>query len=133
MQRLLEHIHLNVDSITATERFLLTAIPQFTLRGGGSEQGYRKWVHIGNEDCYIALTESPGTVIPDSIRHIGIVTEELDNLIERLHAAGYSASDSSEIDTHPHRRRIYYIDDNGLSWEFVEYLTSDVAQRNDYS
>ena len=133
MKRLLEHIHLNVDSIAATEQFLLNAIPDFKKRGGGNEAAYGKWVHIGDDSTYIALTEVPGTEIPDAFRHIGIVTKDLDGLVNRLGEAGFQPSDCSELDTHPYRRRIYYIDDNGLSWEFVGYLTAAVSQRNDYS
>jgi len=133
MQCLLEHIHLNVHSIEATEKFLSVAMPQFERRGGDSDSSYGAWVHLGNEDCYIALTELPGTKIPGSMRHIGLVTSKLDDMVKRLDEAGYQPADSSELETHPYRRRIYYIDDNGLSWEFVEYLTADASQRNDYS
>jgi hypothetical protein len=35
------------------------------------------------------------------------------------------------ITDHPARRRIYYHDPEGNDWEFVEYRTTDPAQRND--
>jgi hypothetical protein len=133
MNILLEHIHLNVHSIEATEQFLLAAMPEFKRRGGNFLSGYGEWVHLGTEDCYVALTESPGTKIPQPIRHIGLVTENIDALIARMEKAGYQPSDRSEMHSHPHRRRIYFIDRNGLSWEFIEYLSFDVSRRNDYS
>lgn len=88
---------------------------------------------MGDDHSYIAMTEVPGTEDSSNLRHIGIVVEDLAGLIERLAQAGYVASDSSELDSHPHRRRIYYIDGNGLEWEFVEYLTDQLEERNDYS
>lgn len=133
MHLLIEHVHLNVDSIQATEHFLLVAMPHFKRRGGDYEKGYGSWVHIGNDDCYMAVTEVPGTQIPPAVRHIGLVTDNIDALMARLKKAGYLPSDSSELDTHPYRRRIYYIDGNGLSWEFIQYLSNDVSRRNDYS
>ena len=33
---------------------------------------------------------------------------------------------------HPHRRRVYFYDDEGNDWEFVQYLSSEPAERNDY-
>ena len=46
---------------------------------------------------------------------------------------GSEPSDVSGLDEHPHRRRVYYRDDYGVDWEFVEYLPEDPEQRNDYS
>ena len=40
MQVLLEHIHLNLDSIEVTEQFLLTAMSRFLRRGSDFEGGY---------------------------------------------------------------------------------------------
>ena len=36
------------------------------------------------------------------------------------------------IDDHPARRRIYFHDPEGNDWEFVEYASTDPAQRNAY-
>lgn len=59
--------------------------------------------------------------------------DDIEELMERLAAAGFTPSDSSALDEHPYRRRIYYTDDNGLCWEFVQYLSANVEHRNDYS
>lgn len=129
----LEHVHFNVNDLEAAKRFVEIALPEFSVRGEGAEPAYGKWVHLGTDDSYVALTERPGTTLPESIRHIGIVTSELDRLITRLDAAGYKPTDRSELDSHPFRRRVYYLDQNGLSWEFVEYLSDVDGERNDYS
>lgn len=131
--QILEHIHLSVASIEATERFLKLAIPQYAPRGGGVDPLYGKWLHIGTASNYIALTEVKGVGPIKNLRHIGLVTDDIDALVSRLQAAGIEPSDASALDGHSHRRRVYYCDDNGLEWEFVEYLTEDLALRNDYS
>ena len=123
--QLLEHIHVNVDSIEATETFLQAALPEISRRGAGESAGYGRWAHYGSEDSYIALTEVRGTRIPRELRHIGLVVDDIESLISRLQAAGFAPADNSALDSHPHRRRVYYIDGNGLDWEFVQYLSDD--------
>ena len=131
--QILEHIHVNVDSIAATERFLKVAIPEFRPRGGGNAEDYGRWMHIGTDTNYIALTEVAGAKPMVNLRHIGLQVDDVEALIKRLRAAGIEPSDASSLDEHPHRRRVYYIDDNGLDWEFIQYLSEDPNERNDYS
>lgn len=131
--QILEHIHVSVASIEATERFLKLAVPQYSPRGGGLDEGYGEWLHIGTATNYIALTEVKGAKPIEGLRHIGLVVDDIDALMQRLQTAGIEPSDASALDEHPHRRRVYYSDDNGLDWEFVEYLSDDSASRNDYS
>ncbi len=131
--QLLEHIHLNVDSIAATEAFLKVAAPAFKRRGGGNAAGFGPWAHFGTENSYIALTEVKGSKPPSTLRHIGLQVDDIEALMVRLSAAGFEPDDASALHGHPHRRRVYYIDGNGLGWEFVQYLSEDPAQRNDYS
>ena len=137
--QMLEHIHVNVDSITKTEEFMAIALPEFTRRGGDveriSESGedLNGWAHIGNSTCYIALTERAGAESMKDLRHIGVVVDDVEALMSRLSAAGYEPADDSALDSHPHRRRVYYIDGNGLDWEFIEYLSARDEERNDYS
>lgn len=50
---------------------------------------------------------------------------------ERMRKAGYREG-ASEL-AHPHRKRRYFFDTEDTEWEFVEYLSDDPAQRNDYS
>lgn len=131
--QILEHSHLGVASIEATKRFLKLAIRQYASRGGAVDPLYGEWLHIGSATNYIALTEVKGARPIKNLRHIGLVTDDIDALMSRLQAAGIEPSDTSALDEHPHRRRAYCCDDNGLEWEFVEYLCEDPALRNDYS
>ena len=52
-------------------------------------------------------------------------------LRERLRAAGYR--ESTVPNDHPHRRRVYFYDAEGNDWEFVEYHSERVEERNDYA
>ena len=70
---------------------------------GEGIQNGDRWLHVGSDDSYIALYES---------------------------SEGVSENGPPE---HPHRRRKYFFDADGIEWEFVEYASGDPAQRNDYS
>jgi catechol 2,3-dioxygenase-like lactoylglutathione lyase family enzyme len=131
--QILEDIQVSVASIEATKRFLELVVPQYIPRGGGLAEGYGEWLHIGTATNYIALNEVKGAKPIEILRHIGLIIDDVDALMQRLRAAGIEPSDASALDEHPHRRRVYYYDDNGLDWEFVAYLREDSAQRNDYS
>ena len=129
----LEHIHLNVKSIAKTEKFLQIAVPELLRRGAGNVDDYGHWVHIGTESSYIALTEDRSAAPMPALRHIGVQVDDIDALMGRLARAGYEIADDSALDSHPFRRRVYYVDGNGLDWEFIQYLSEQPEQRNDYS
>ena len=127
-----EHLHVDVDSLSATLAFLQAADSTLTSRGGGDDPHFGPWVHVGDASNYIAMTEVKGATPPDGLRHIGVVVEDLDGTMRRLHAAGFEPTDSSALNNHPYRRRIYYVDPNGLPWEFIEYLTDEQHLQNQY-
>lgn len=146
MKYSLEHVNLRVPSIQRTQAFLAAAFPDFTERGTGHSATYGYWSHFGNEHTYFALQqiEKPGeesdiTVEPfkasDRFRllHIGLEVDDVETLMARLEAGGYSPSNTEDLDSHPWRRRVYYLDGNGMEWEFVQYLSEQTAQRNDYT
>lgn len=127
----LEHANLSVGSIDAMLKFLQAAFPQCRVRGGGVQDGIR-WAHVGTDDSYIALTEV-GRPAPDvgDLNHLGYVVDDVESLARRLIAAGFREGFISP--PHPHRKRRYFRDADDREWEFVEYLSADPAQRNDYS
>ena len=65
------------------------------------------------------------------VNHIGFVVDDLDGIDQRLQSKGYP-SDSAFQEEGEFRRRHYYKDGNGMEWEFVEYLSEEVALRNNY-
>ena len=133
----LEHANLYVRDIDATTNFLRCAFLDFVVRREGVNEG-RRWAHVGNDDTYIALNQAseepaerwvPYTGKP-GVNHLGYEVEDANALRERMHAAGYH--DSTVPNDHPFRKRVYFYDPDGNDWEFVEYLSDDPAERNDY-
>ena len=135
----LEHANICVRDIDAMVRFLQTAFPDFRLRGEGtSQQDGTRWVHVGTDDTYIALGQSsvnpaehwtPYQGVP-GINHLAYEVDDADGLLQRMTAAGYR--NSTVPNRHPFRRRLYFYDPEGNDWEFVQYLSRDPAERNDY-
>jgi catechol 2,3-dioxygenase-like lactoylglutathione lyase family enzyme len=134
----LEHANLLVRDIDATVRFLQTALPQFRIRFDGADARGVRWVHVGTDDTYIALTQStmeprqrwtPYAGLP-GVNHLAYEVEDVEAVRDRLGAAGYQ--DSTVPNDHPYRKRIYFHDPDGNDWEFVQYLSEDPAKRNDY-
>ena len=137
----LEHANLIVRNVDATIRFLQTAFPEFESRYDSLEAkpDDDRWVHIGLDETYLALnqaTEQPGEQWKPysgrpGVNHLGFEVGDADALRERMLAAGYQ--ESTPANDHPARKRVYFYDPDGNDWEFVEYLTEDLARRHDYS
>mgnify|MGYP005619698543 CR=1 FL=1 len=134
----LEHANLIVRDLDAMVRFITTAFPDFLVRGGGTHEG-RRWLHIGTDESYLALSEAtrepaerwvPYEGTP-GLNHLGFEVENVRALRERMQTAGYE--DSTVGNVHPHRRRVYFHDPEGNDWEFVEYLSARPDERNDYA
>ncbi|MDP6039712.1 MAG: VOC family protein [Candidatus Latescibacteria bacterium] len=136
----LEHANITVESVDEGIRFLTTAFPDFKVRGDGrSENGEFKkhWLHVGNDQTYIALeeitpkTESGRRAYRDvGFNHVGFVVNDLAEVIQRLQDVGYKTGDlAEEID---YRQRTYIFDENGVEWEFVQYLSEEPEKANVY-
>lgn len=52
----LEHANLTVRDIEGMIRFLQTAFPELQVRGEGKSQDGSRWVQIGMQETYIALS-----------------------------------------------------------------------------
>ncbi len=128
----LEHANISVQSIENAVKFLTTAFPHFQIRGGSKPGEASRWVHVGTEDSYIAFAEKPDRTSPAGlgIQHLGFVVDDAAAVYARLKEAGYKEGYIPE--PHPHRKRIYFHDADGLEWEFIEYLSDEPSKRNDY-
>ena len=134
----MEHANLTVRDLDGMIRFLQTAFPEFKVRRDVRGSDGSRWVHIGTEDNYIAL--NPASAKPSipwmpysgraGVNHLGYEVDDAEALRQRLKAAGYK--ESTPANAHKYRKRVYFHDPEGNDWEFVQYLTSDPAQRNDY-
>jgi len=140
----IEHVNLIVTAIDPTVKFLTAAFPHWAIRGegGGEWAGIpRRWVHVGDDANYLTLNEFH---LPTAARgrhrelqssepglaHIGFEVADLDKVVRQLKDAGYEPDHLGE--THPHRRNLYYIDAEGLEFEFVEYSSAVPAEKNLY-
>jgi len=140
----LEHANIVVTAIEPTVRFLTAAFPGWRVRGRGNEPFAgmaREWVHVGDDEDYLALTaydvppEQKGAQrdlksLAPGLAHLGFAVSSVDDLVARLKTAGYEPSTWGQ--DHPARKRVYYIDAEGIEYEFVEYLSGDPAVRNSY-
>jgi catechol 2,3-dioxygenase-like lactoylglutathione lyase family enzyme len=94
---------------------------------------------VGDDDTYLSLLvahSAPAEAfVPyggaPGLNHLGFEVEDATALRDRMLAAGYR--ETGVPNTHPMRSRVYFADAEGIDWDFVEYLSSDPAERNDYS
>ena len=147
MESYVEHVNLNVRNLNEAVKFLITAMPDFQVRNPQRGTGPMNWLHIGTEDTYLTLNEisessffkwarkylflkhSTGTVF----NHIGFAVENVEAVKKRLNAEGYRGGyNKGEVIANEHRKRLYYLDEDGTEYEFVEYLSTDPASRNHY-
>ena len=133
----LEHANLFVRDIDGMIRFMQTGFPEFQVRGEGICNNCR-WVHIGTHETYIALNQAyaepekrwaPYRGLP-GVNHLGYEVGDVEALCKRMKSAGYR--ESTPLNAHPHRKRVYFYDPEGNDWEFVQYLSQDPAERHDY-
>ena len=132
MNAYVEHVNIDVSSLDEAVRFLRSALPAFQIRGSGTSNGV-PWLHIGTDASYLALNET-GTdqlIRGGKLNHIGFAVSDVGAIKARLSKAGYQEGFVAE--PHPHRKRLYFLDPDGLEWEFVEYRSDDPAERNSYA
>ena len=63
-------------------------------------------------------------------KHVGLVVPSVDAVVARLAAAGYPLDHWGGQTAS--RRSVYVVDPDSVQFEFVEYLSEDVALRNAY-
>ena len=135
----LEHANITVPDIESAVTFIQLMAPDFVVRKDAiSDLGYR-WIHIGNNDSYIALQAiHPGhsgkplrePYISFGVNHLCVRVDDAAGTEKRLLAAGYRQNGPMIRDSH--RIRLYFYDHMGLEWEIVEYTSTDPAERHLY-
>ena len=135
----LEHVNLVVKDIGASCDFILTAFPDWKIRGEGKSEWYgtfRHWCHIGTEENYITLNDGGTSENRDlkshdiGLAHIGFEVTELEEIAQRLKSKGYEIATIGA--DHPHRKTLYFIDPAGFEFEFIQYLSNQDEERNLY-
>ncbi len=54
----LEHANLCVRDVGAMIEFLTTVFPEFRVRADHTDADGSRWVHVGTDETYIALSEA---------------------------------------------------------------------------
>lgn len=135
----IEHLNIVVKDLKPTLDFLLTAFPHWRVRGGGDSEWYgvpRKWVHVGDDETYLTINDSGQGEARDlkgydrGLAHVGFTVANLDEVVGRLVDAGYELSHAGNHTDW--RRNAYFIDGEGLEFEFTEYLSDLPERRNEY-
>jgi hypothetical protein len=98
----LKHANLCVRDIDAAFPFLQTPSPDFRIRADRTDpDGMRwmRWVHLGTDDCYIALTKAKRQAEPwqpyvglPGVNHLGCDVSDAALLRTRMLAPGYRES-----------------------------------------
>jgi len=134
-----EHVNITVKDLDKTVAFLLAALPDWRVRGQGAMDWYGKparWVHVGDDTSYVSLMDGgegqghPWSGHHVGLKHVGIVVADVDAVVQRLAAQGHALDHWGGA--HPHRKSAYVIERDELQFEFVQYLSDAVAQRNEY-
>ena len=133
MESYVEHMNISVTDVDEAVRFFRTAMPDFRVRLD-SGPGPERWVHLGTDTTYVSINQMPPPAEGrfeshrPGYNHLGFVVADTDALRDRMLSAGYK--EGFIPDKHPHRRRVYFIDNDGIEYEFVQYYSDDPKKRN---
>jgi catechol 2,3-dioxygenase-like lactoylglutathione lyase family enzyme len=117
----LEHVNVTVADPGAAAK-LMGDIFGWKVRWEGPALAGGRTVHVGSDDCYLALyaPAGGGPRFPKGqpLNHIGVEVDDLDAVEARVAAAGLTPF--SHGDYHP-GRRFYFLDPDGIEYEVVSY------------
>ena len=124
----LEHANFSCSNLDQSREHFQKIFPDWRIRTEGINQVGRKWIHLGNDQVYVSLTDDPDAFKkpvdsnpPAAIRHIGFVIRDGAAMIERLKKNNihYGVVDAPEA-----KYRIYVYDPDGREiFELLEYNT----------
>ena len=135
----LEHLNLVVTDIEEALKFYRTAFPHWEVRGEGSNVwGGRqhRWCHFGDEYTYLTFNDNGEGTNRDlagyqpGLAHFAFETRDIEGVKTRLLSAGFRISNPGA--EHPFRKNTYFLDAEGFEVEFVEYLSDEPRERNQY-
>ena len=147
MKSYIEHANITVSDLDRAIEFFAIALPDFEVRKRWVIDD-KEWAHVGTESSYIALntptdksrfagpqtTKSANRMMSGGFNHVGFVVEDVDVVHNRILEAGFKQGyNNGEIIEHPSRRSVYMLDGDGNEFEFMQYLTDEIAERNSYA
>jgi catechol 2,3-dioxygenase-like lactoylglutathione lyase family enzyme len=132
----LEHANITVSNLEKAVHFFQTAFPHFKIRGGGNVS--KEWLHLGDDVTYVALNIATVTATKNEknysklgVNHIGFVVDDVNEITTRLLEAGYKRDYPKEIEQF--RIRDYFADADGNQFEFIQYLSNRVEEKNSFN
>ncbi|HAG82473.1 MAG TPA: bleomycin resistance protein [Cyanobacteria bacterium UBA12227] len=118
-----EHINLSCQDIDASKSFYQTLFPDWYVRAENQE-GSDRWMHIGNDQFYLALNHNPNHKRVHEIyenlgvNHVGFVIDNGEAMKTHLSKNGIEYYTMTAPET---KHRIYVTDPDGNEIELVEY------------
>lgn len=132
----LEHANITVNDLQEAIKFFQTAFPHFKIRGGGND--LREWVHLGDDTTYVAINQATQSDLKVEknydkigINHLGFVVDDVEKIADNLLKNGYLRDYPKQIEQF--RIRDYFADADGNQFEFVQYLSDVVTEKNSYT
>ncbi len=132
----LEHANITVNDLQEAIKFFQIAFPHFKIRGGGNKM--REWVHLGDDDTYIAINQAKLSDLKVDknydkigINHLGFVVPNVEEIANNLLSNGYKRDFPKEVEQF--RIRDYFADADGNQFEFVQYLSDKTEEKNSYT
>jgi catechol 2,3-dioxygenase-like lactoylglutathione lyase family enzyme len=117
----LEHVNITVADSAAAAK-LMGDLFGWRVRWEGPALGGGHTIHVGSDDCYLALYSPPGgsPSFPKGqpLNHIGVEVDDLDAVEAQVRAAGLRPFAHGDYDP---GRRFYFLDPNGVEYEVVSY------------
>ncbi len=121
----LEHANLTVPDPKATAAWMCDLFGwRIRWEGAAKDDGYS--VHVGADDCYLALYAPSGAVergpstyaTTGGLNHVGVQVDDLDAAEARVKAAGFVTTNHGDYKP---GRRFYFNDSDGIEFEVVAY------------
>ena len=98
----------------------------------------REWIHLGDDDTYIALNQAKQSDLKANknydrigINHLGFVVQDVEEIANNLLSNGYERDFPKQVEQF--RIRDYFADNDGNQFEFVQYLSEVVHEKNSYT
>ena len=119
-----EHVNLTVRDPARLAQLMIDLFG-WHIRWQGPSQLGGETIHVGTDDCYLAIYTDPQKKYGDEnfvkgrpLNHVGIVVDDLDAVEEKVAAAGLEPWGHDDYDP---GRRFYFYDFDGIEFEVISY------------
>ena len=119
----LEHVNLTVSDVEKSSRFYCELLDLKVRWRGETSVGWPA-VHIGDENAYLAIFQSPKPTRVEEdyerlgLNHVGFIVDDLADAKRRLERLGVTPKSEQDYDP---GKRLYFFDPDGIEVELVEY------------